>query len=60
MVHGVWPGLDDEDLVHVDLASTTDYRLVLAEILEQRCRAGSVSSVLPGIGSQRPGIVNPR
>jgi hypothetical protein len=60
MVHGAWPGLDDEDLVHVDLASTTDYRHVLAEVLEKRCGAGSVSNVFPGIGSERPGVVNPR
>jgi uncharacterized protein (DUF1501 family) len=60
MVHGAWPGLDDEDLVHVDLASTTDYRHVLAEILEKRCGAGSVSNVFPGIGSERPGVLNPR
>lgn len=60
LVHGTWPGLAPEDLVDGDVNGTTDYRLFLAEVLEKRCGAGSVSSVFPGIGSQRPGMFNPR
>ncbi len=59
-VHGAWPGLADGDLIDGDLNATTDYRLVLAEILEKRCGAASVSDIFPGIGSGRPGVVNPR
>jgi uncharacterized protein (DUF1501 family) len=57
-VHGAWPGLAPGDLVDGDLNKTTDYRAFLAEVLEKRCRAGSVSSVFPGIGSDRPGVFN--
>ena len=59
-VHGSWPGLAPDDLIDGDLNATTDYRLVLAEILEKRCGASSVSGIFPGIGPSRPGVVNPR
>jgi uncharacterized protein (DUF1501 family) len=55
-VYGTWPGLAEEDLIDNDLRATTDYRIILAEILEKRCGAGSVSGVFPGIGSDRLGI----
>lgn len=54
-VHGQWPGLAEDALVDGDLAGTTDYRNVLAELLEKRCRAGSMSEVFPGINSDRVG-----
>ncbi len=58
-VHGKWPGLAMDQLVdEMDLAVTTDYRSILAEVLEKRCRASGVSSVFPGLGSDRPGVVN--
>jgi uncharacterized protein (DUF1501 family) len=58
-VHGTWPGLGEDDIVDgEDLAVTTNYRTVLAEILEKRCRATSVSGVFPGLGSERIGIVS--
>jgi uncharacterized protein (DUF1501 family) len=58
-VHGVWPGLAEEDLVDGDLAATTDYREILAEILEERCGAGAadVGSIFPGLGGSRPNVV---
>jgi hypothetical protein len=59
-VHGQWPGLSPGALVDGDLAATTEYRTILAEILEKRCGAGSVGSIFPGIGSQRLGVVNAR
>jgi Uncharacterized protein conserved in bacteria len=59
-VHGNWPGLSNTDLVDGDLNGQNDYRKVLAEILEQRCRTSSVSSIFPGIDNQRYGIVNAR
>ena len=60
-VHGTWPGLAPADLVDGDLdGRQNDYRKVLAEILEKRCEATSVSSVFPGIDSDRYGIVNAR
>jgi uncharacterized protein (DUF1501 family) len=51
--HGTWPGLAEVDLVDGDLAGTTDYRTILAEALEKRCGAGSLSTVFPGLGSDR-------
>jgi uncharacterized protein (DUF1501 family) len=58
-VHGQWPGLSMEALVdEMDLAVTTDYRSILAEILEKRCGASGMSDVFPGLGSDRPGVVN--
>ncbi|HEY7668357.1 MAG TPA: DUF1501 domain-containing protein [Actinomycetota bacterium] len=59
-VHGQGPGLSPGALVDGDLAATTEYRTILAEILEKRCGAGSVGSIFPGIGSQRLGVVNAR
>ena len=59
-VHGSWPGLAPNQLIDGDLNATTDYRVVLAEILEKRCGAASVSGIFPELGSGRPGVVNPR
>lgn len=59
-VHGSWPSLAPGSLIDGDLNGTTDYRTLLAEVLEKRCRAGGVSSVFPGIGSARTDVFNPR
>ncbi|MEX2275756.1 MAG: DUF1501 domain-containing protein [Actinomycetota bacterium] len=56
-VHGDWPGLAANDLIDGDLNGTTDYRLVLAEILEKRCGSGTLTDVFPGIGSDRLDLV---
>ena len=47
-------------LVDGDLAGTTDYRNVLAELLEKRCGSGSLSTVFPGITSDRVGAFKAR
>lgn len=59
-VYGQWPGLADADLVDGDLAVTTDYRNVLAELLEKRCGAGSLSTVFPGLTADRLGAFRAR
>ena len=43
-----------------DLASTTDYRNLLAEVLEKRCgaSAANINDIFPGITSARPNVVN--
>jgi len=47
-VHGVWPGLDEGLLIGPgDLAVTTDYRDVLAEILVKRLHNHAVENVFP-------------
>lgn len=59
-MHGGWPGLATLD--QGDLVGKTDYRSLLAEILEKRCgaSASAISEIFPGLGSQRAGIVRPR
>ena len=47
-VHGVWPGLDEGLLIGPgDLAVTTDYRDILAEILVKRLHNHAVETVFP-------------
>jgi uncharacterized protein (DUF1501 family) len=58
-VYGHWPGLADHDLVLGNLAGTTDYRSVLAELLEKRCGV-SGHRVFPDLGSHRLGLARPR
>jgi uncharacterized protein (DUF1501 family) len=56
-VLGRWPGLRDEDLHEdKDLKVTTDYRQVLAEILEKRCGNDRVNRVFPGLKKDYIGI----
>ena len=58
-VYGKWPGLADSDLVLGNLAGTTDYRTILAEILEARCGI-STGSVFPKLGAKRLGLATAR
>ena len=59
-VHGTWPGLGPSQLFDGDLASTTDYRNLLAEVLEKRCGAspGEHRRDLPRYRRRRPNVVN--
>ena len=50
----------EANLVDGDLAGTTDYRQVLAEVLEKRCGASGLSTVFPGLGTGRLGVVKAR
>jgi uncharacterized protein (DUF1501 family) len=59
-VYGTWPGLTDADLVDGDLAGTTDYRQILAEILVRRCGLRSVGDVFPGLVPAPLGVVRAR
>jgi uncharacterized protein (DUF1501 family) len=59
-VHGRWPGLGKDDLMDGDLAGTTDYRLVLGEILTKRCGVGSLTEVFPGLTGSPVGIAKAR
>jgi hypothetical protein len=56
-VHTDWPGLDAADLVEGDLASTTDYRDVLGEILVKRLGNAAVDRVFPGYTPHFRGVV---
>jgi uncharacterized protein (DUF1501 family) len=59
-VHGGWPGLAEDDLIDGDVNGVNDYRWILAEVLEKRCRAGSVSTIFPGVGPERLGVATVR
>lgn len=55
---GRWPGLANNALDGGDLAVTTDYRQVLAEIVVRRLRNPQLSTVFPGLGTYQPlGVV---
>ena len=54
-VHARWPGLAPEALDDGDLAITTDYRDVLAEVVSRRLRNPALDQVFPGY---RPGAVD--
>ncbi|GAA2343663.1 DUF1501 domain-containing protein [Dactylosporangium salmoneum] len=53
-VHGAWPGLAPAALTAGDLASTTDYRTVIGEILQRRCGLGALADVFPNAASAAP------
>lgn len=58
-VHGRWPGLASSALVAGDLAVTTDYRDVLAELLSVRCGV-SANAVFPGLSQAPLGLARAR
>ncbi len=52
-VHGRWPGLAPEQLHEGrDLALTTDFRAVFAEIASKQLGATSLDAIFPGYGSR--------
>ena len=58
-VHGKWPGLDTEQLFERrDLAVTTDFRDVFAEVLTKGLGVPSISRVFPGYAAKRVGVIN--
>lgn len=58
-IHGAWPGLAPEQLIGPgDLAVTTDYRDVLAEICLKRLNNPAVDEIFPGYQASLPGIVS--
>lgn len=59
-VYADWPTLAPEALNDGDLAITTDYRDVLAEILSLRLNNQAVDRVFPGLNPIAPGIVRAR
>jgi uncharacterized protein (DUF1501 family) len=56
-VHGRWPGLAETDLVDGDLAGTTDYRNIVAEVLTKRCGVPTTRDVFPGHKAKPVGVV---
>ena len=58
-VYGRWPGLSKDNLDNGDLAGTTDYRTILAEVMEKRSKL-SATSVFPGVAATRLGAFRAR
>jgi uncharacterized protein (DUF1501 family) len=60
-VHGQWPGLGPAELYEGrDLAVTTDFRALFAEVLERHLLNPEAAAVFPGLaydGSTRPGVI---
>jgi len=54
--YGSWPGLGPANLTDGDLAVTTDYRSVLAEVLGARFNA-SAAQVFPGLKPETVGVM---
>jgi hypothetical protein len=52
--------LEDDALAGGDLAGSTDYRQILAEILEKRCQGSQMSTVFPDLTADRLGVVKTR
>jgi uncharacterized protein (DUF1501 family) len=59
-VYGRWPGLAPSKLIAGDLAATTDYRAVVGEVLQKRCRVGNLGAVFPGVTAAAYGTVTTR
>ncbi|MGL4172887.1 MAG: DUF1501 domain-containing protein [Actinomycetota bacterium] len=61
-VHGEWPGLNADNLHQGDLKAVTDYRAVLADVLQNRCGATreQAREVFPGWSGSSLGVTNPR
>ncbi|MDG2244532.1 MAG: DUF1501 domain-containing protein [Rhodospirillaceae bacterium] len=57
-MYGAWPGLSPSDLDNGDLAVTTDYRQVIAEILAKRHNSPSLDTVFPTVAYSPLGIIN--
>jgi uncharacterized protein (DUF1501 family) len=56
-VHGLWPGLDRDQLVGPgDLAVTTDYRDILSEILLKRLNNPALEDIFPGYRARMQNI----
>lgn len=56
-VYGTWPRLDASHLVDGDLAVTTDYRSVLAEVIKTQFSSVSLPTLFPGFAPERVGVM---
>lgn len=57
-VYADWPGLDPEHRDGPgDLKVTTDYRIVLAEVLERRMGNSRAKEVFPGVDARRIQVI---
>ncbi|NDJ52165.1 MAG: DUF1501 domain-containing protein [Chloroflexi bacterium] len=59
-VYSDWPGLAASALSDGDLAITTDYRDVLAELLLKRVKNEALGQIFPGHSVRSLGLIEPR
>ncbi|MEM9302417.1 MAG: DUF1501 domain-containing protein [Pseudomonadota bacterium] len=60
-IHGEWPGLENSALNRGDLEVTTDFRTVLADVLQQRRGTANVAALFPDFaGPTSAGLFLPR
>ncbi len=57
-MYGDWPGIAPSDLDNGDLAVSTDYRQVIAEILAKRHNSPSLATVFPTVPYSPLGVIN--
>jgi uncharacterized protein (DUF1501 family) len=58
-VYGRWPGLDQSQLYEGrDLAVTTDFRLVLSEVVSRYLGIKGLDEVFPGFGNKSAEFLN--
>ena len=58
-VHGTWPGLGRERLFEGrDLAVTTDFRDVFAEVLSKHLGVTQMANVFPGYKPRNAGVLS--
>ena len=57
-VHGKWPGLEPEQLYEGrDLALTTDFRSVFAEVVRKHLGASALERIFPGFSPGELGML---
>ncbi len=56
-VHGRWPTLAADRLDQGDLAGTTDYRSIVAEVLTKNCGVPTTTQIFPGYKPKPVGLV---
>lgn len=59
-VYGQWPGLAAQQLDRGDLAVTTDFRDVLAEVAQMRLGNPALADIFPDYAPQPLGLAHPR
>ncbi len=56
-IYGAWPGLREGDLDGGDLRVTTDYRQVLAEVLQKRQGQTAIEGIFPSLAYKPLGLI---
>jgi len=55
--HASWPGLSQDRLQDGDVKVTTDFRQLLADVVQRRVPEVSVAQVFPGLTRASTGVI---